>query len=794
MTADQARLPRVARWGTALGLGLRMAFAGGRDARLRTLLIATGVGLGVAALLLAASVPGMRAHRDDRLRALSGVMFSDSLPAKTDRTLLLSDISTTYHGEQVVGRAVRREGAAAPVPPGLTAYPAPGALAVSPALAELLASPDGRLLRQRLPGPITGTIGESGLVGPADLVFYQGSDRLGDGFGRVVRADHFADPLPPKPTSPALVLLTVVGLVLLLCPVVVFLVAAVRFGGEARDRRLAALRLTGADRATTARIAAGEALGGALLGLLLGVLFFLVGRAQIERISVDGLSFFAVDIQPQPSLAALALLAVPLLAVLVTLVAMRRIAAEPLGVLRGARTARRRVWWRIALPVLGTALLVSRRNQFAGATSSSPSLLALIAGLLLLLVGTTLLLPLLLDLAARALGRIGGPPAWQLAVGRLRFSPETGSRPVTGIVVAVAGAIALQSLFGGVSTRYTAGFSLSGDPTRYIAVFHGNTGDQIQQLSDRVSAGGTIADVRGYTEDYALPLDGPGLVVTLVTSSCRVLRTFAQLPDCVDGDVFTVPGSADSGLAAGSHSMSPVPGLTGGDLTAPVPGLPGWRLPAARAVVTGLPALPGSHDGQPIHTTVLATTGAVPPVVLHAQEATLLLHPVPGLRDAEESLRTTVTLTDPRSTLLRPGLQPSDPHLLGVRRALTAGTLAVLTLIGASMLVGLLEQLRDRRRTLAVLTAFGTRRRTLAWSLLLQSALPVLVGLVLAVAAGVGLAALLLGLAGVPFGLGFSLGDTAVLAGGGAAAVLAVTLLSLPALWRRTRAAGLRWE
>lgn len=58
-----------------------------------------------------------------------------------------------------------------------------------------------------------------------------------------MRLDHFADQLPPKPTDPLLVLLTVAGVVILLCPVAVFLAAAVRFGGEARDRRLAALRL-----------------------------------------------------------------------------------------------------------------------------------------------------------------------------------------------------------------------------------------------------------------------------------------------------------------------------------------------------------------------------------------------------------------------------------------------------------------------------------------------------------------------------------------------------------------------
>ncbi|GAA1936122.1 ABC transporter permease [Kitasatospora viridis] len=770
-------LPAAVRWFTGLALGLRMALTGGRDARLRTVLTAIGVGLGVATLLLAASFPSVRAHRDDRLREQSGAMMAGVRIDPSPRTLLMSGVDTEYHGTRVVGRVVRAEGPAAPVPPGLTGYPAPGAMAVSPALARLLDSPDGRVLRDRLPGPITGTIGESGLIGPGDLMFYLGSDQLTADSSDAVRLDHFADPLPPKPTDPVLVLLTVAGVVILLCPVGVFLAAAVRFGGEARDRRLAALRLTGADRATTARIAAGEALGGAVLGIALGVGFFLIGRQLIERVTVSGLSVFAVDVQPQPALAALALLAVPVLAVLVTLLTMRRIAAEPLGVVRGTRTAPRRVWWRIALPALGTALLVSERDKLAGVYGTQ-GLAVLVAGLLLLLVGTTLLLPPLLDLAGRALGRLGGgPPAWQLALGRLRFSPETATRPVTGIVVTVAGAIALQTLLGALANQRSddlAGFT---DRSVLSVRFQDASGDQAQQYADRLRAGGEVADVIGYTSFGTEAVDDQNRYVSVTVADCATLRTFAPLPDCAAGDVFTVPGT---GAAVTGHTLA----VYGGPVT--------WQLPAARAVITGPVSLPGDHPGRSPVTTVLATPQALPAALLHDQQAQLQLHPAPGLPDAEERIRTAVTLLDLHNVLYRPSDPMQDQGFLGIRRALTAGTAAVLTLIGAGMLVGLLEQLRDRRRTLAVLTAFGTRRRTLAWSLLWQSVIPVLVGLALALAAGLALAAALLGLARLP--VGFAWRDIGVLTGTGAAAVLAVTLLGLLPLWRRTGAAGLQHE
>ena len=78
--------------------------------------------------------------------------------------------------------------------------------------------------------------------------------------------------------DPVLLLLILVVFVVLLMPVGVFIAAAVRFGGERRDRRLAALRLVGADGMMTRRIAAGEALAGAVVGLVLGAGFFLIGR------------------------------------------------------------------------------------------------------------------------------------------------------------------------------------------------------------------------------------------------------------------------------------------------------------------------------------------------------------------------------------------------------------------------------------------------------------------------------------------------------------------------------------
>lgn len=114
-----------------------------------------------------------------------------------------------------------------------------------------------------------------------------------------------------------------------------------------------------------------------------------------------------------------------------------------------------------------------------------------------------------------------------------------------------------------------------------------------------------------------------------------------------------------------------------------------------------------------------------------------------------------------------------------------------LLLIAAAMLVSQLEQLRERKRLLSVLVAFGTRRSTLAWSVLWQTAVPVLIGLLVAVAGGLGLGAALIAM------LDKKVTDWWLflpMTGAGAALILLVTLVSLPPLWRMMRPDGLRTE
>lgn len=291
----------LGQWSRDLGMGVRFAFAGGREGWVRAVLTAVGVGLGVAVLLLTTAVPSVLAVRHDREQARLDWPFGDSQPAKADDTLLIAQADTEFRDKDVRGRLLEPEGASAPLPPGVSRFPAKGDMVVSPALKKLLAADGSALLRERVPYRIVGTIGESGLIGSQELAYYTGASGLAKHVngGGVTRLKEFGNPNPThEKTDPVLVLLVLVIIVVLLMPVAVFIAAAVRFGGERRDRRLAALRLIGSDGRMTRRIAAGEAMAGSLLGLVLGTVFFLIGRQAAGKVEVMGMSVWPSDLNP----------------------------------------------------------------------------------------------------------------------------------------------------------------------------------------------------------------------------------------------------------------------------------------------------------------------------------------------------------------------------------------------------------------------------------------------------------------------------------------------------------------
>jgi hypothetical protein len=279
---------------------------------------------------------------------------------------------------------------------------------------------------------------------------------------------------------------------------------------------------------------------------------------------------------------------------------------------------------------------------------------------------------------------------------------------------------------------------------------------------------------------FATTAGQPGSYAFLHVGTCAVLRELGKLGACTDGDTFVV---------AGSGAAAPAPGTgyqLGGDEQ---PGrTPRWALPATARTV---PPVDDSTTSQ--MATVLATPAALAGTRLPVDSSTEYYVALDRADpDALDHLRNAAARIDPSADITEIEPQVVSAALVAIRQGLLIGATALLALIGASLLLNVVEQLRERRQLLAVLVAFGTRHRTLGGSVLYQIAIPVLLGLTLAVVTGTGLATILQAATKAPIRLDWSgIGATSGVA---AVVVLLATAASLPLLRRLTKPTGLRNE
>ncbi len=755
----------IRRWCDDLWLGMRLALGGGgaRTALTRLALTAAGVGLGVAVLLTATSVPHLLGAREDRAAARMGAAGAASVPG-VDPVYAVKLVDE-FHGQGLQGVLVQPTGPRAPAFPGVGVLPKPGEVVLSPALADLLASPAGAELRGRFPQPVIGTIGDAGLTGPNELYFYLGSATAA-AHPTAVAVNRVGGPLTGHRDLTALeLLLVVVGATTCLVPVVVFVVASTRLAAASRDRRLAALRLVGADRGQVVRIASGEALLGALAGLVAGGVLFLVVRALVPLITVSAFrgGIFGEDVVPDWRLGVPIAVLLPVLACAAAAFALRRVVIEPLGVVRRGIQAPRKFWWRPLPAVVGVVLLATRWERVS-ADAGDP---AVIGGVVLLLMTVPLVLPWLVE---RVAGRLrGGSPAWLLAVRRLQVDSATAARLVSGIAVVLAGSIALQGVYARAESDHS-------DPGG-VRVLASNFASSLADVQAFAAAVQELPGARGVPVTTSGTLvNAAGAETQLILGSCAELRSEGAPGDCRDGDVFAV-GTPES------NAYHPAPGdrtwFDGARRADPaVP--PQWTVPADRfhAVSPERPAA------------LLVTPAALAPATSVGLISTITI-PAAG-PDVVEQLRNTVGQLGWNGIVSSVGTERDGTYAL-ITRVLSVGSILVLLLAAGSLMIAAWEQLRERRRSLAALMANGVGRGVLARSLLWQMAIPVAVGVVIAVIEGIALDWLLLRSVGHRE-LAVDIPAILFLTATAAVAVLAVTAVTLPALWRTTSLEQLREE
>ena len=766
-------------WVDDLVLGVRLAVGGGRTSWTRLVLGTIGIGLATAVLLVAASV--------NHILTAEGARGAASEPnfdvVHGVAPLHMASGYTEFRGTMIPGYYLAATGANSPVPPGIPRLPGPNEVLLSPALQQLLDSPDGALLRPRFPQHVIGQISQAGLRGPHDLTFYAGIPN-GEQDGVTGLLPVYSFGLSPTAVdNPSITVLVATGVVALLIPILIMISVSSRIAGAARDRRLSALRLVGAGARQVRRIAAAETLVPTATGLVLGGILYLIFRQIMPHVQMFGVSVYTSDVVAPLPLVVLTLVLVPLLAVGSSLFALRRIVIEPLGVVRGGRPVRRRLWWRIGLVVAGVGALL-----IASVMRSDDSLWVgvVVGGASALLAGVPVMLPYLLERGVSAMR--GGPVSWQLAIRRLQLDSGTPARVVAGVAVVLAGAIALSTVLAATAAKLAVPENQPESvPGSYFVVadtpIAGAIADSVRRTGV-VTESASMLDVQVTT--YPRKTDGSN-DGAIAVASCPVLRQLLGAADCHDGDVFSREGR--SGLARPGTRLTTVVQPNSGD-GAPTP-YGSWTVPQQ------VRALPTSSNTVGPGADLWVTPGALTGVRLPPQTDTwLMVHVDQSKPDGIEYVRDALAghpLTTYVETLVPPLMQDYvQRSFVEVRDGLLIGSLFTLGLAGISLLVLALEQVRERRRPLAMLSASGVARTVLARSLLWQTAVPVGFGVVAAVVTGIGLAFLVLRITGTSIVLDWA--DVGIFSALAVVLVLLVTAATLPALRSATRLSSLRTE
>jgi len=358
-----------------LGLGARLATAGGRPAWIRLGLIASGFALGSALLLSAASiVPGVHA-RDVRRDAIDTIGVS-SHPQGALRAWAEPQSFGNLEIDTTVVEPIRE----APVPPGLPRVPAPGDLFVSERIASMWPTL-GPAIQARLQGHLAGTIGRDGVVGPDDLTIWEGKP-LGVALRRqdAYRLNSFGSPSDPGQSLPFAALIAVLfAASAIVLPIWLFVATVTRLSAATRETRLAAVRLAGATESQLRFLAGIEAGVAAALGTWLGVPIYLATRPLLANGVIGGLQMFPTDLTPPTAVSVVIVLGLPVLAVLMSVTTMRRLIVSPLGVSRHVRTTHAGWRWVVVLAA-GLVVLAWAASQHAALKRFGDATTAIIVG------------------------------------------------------------------------------------------------------------------------------------------------------------------------------------------------------------------------------------------------------------------------------------------------------------------------------------------------------------------------------------------------------------------------------
>ena len=268
-------------------------------------------------------------------------------------------------------------------------------------------------------------------------------------------AKQFADPMSPATYASTYLMLAIFACILLVVPFVALAGSAARLVASRRDARLATLRLIGVSQSQVVRLTAMDAAGQALVGALIGIIGYFALMPVIMLLNFQNQHFTFEELWVgSPALIAV-IIGVILLALVSSLVTLRRVSITPLGV-----TARQSqplpTGWRVVIfiVVLMAAIAVLGNVQLFSALGTGVLYTIIFAMIALPFALVNLIGSWVVTARARAKARRPKDAATMIAMRRILDNPKRAWRNVSGIALAVfiAGITSVASLFGSSAT------------------------------------------------------------------------------------------------------------------------------------------------------------------------------------------------------------------------------------------------------------------------------------------------------------------------------------------------------
>jgi hypothetical protein len=690
-------------------LGLRLTLKGGREAVVRLVVTAVAVTLGVTMLLMA--LAGINAVNAQNGRyAWLNAAFAPHTPATSDTPAvdpLWWKLGPDYFDGHTIGRVdLAATGATSPVPPGIDRLPGPGEFEASPAMSKLLREVPSAELRARYSGRQIGTIGPAALPAPDSLIIIVG--HRADQLSRVIGAERvtsFRNVSPGDCNCYSIginangldLTLSVVALAVLF-PVLIFVGAASRLSAARREQRFAAMRLVGATPRQVSVISAVESTVAAVAGVAAGFGLFFVLRPAFAQIPFTGARFYPGDLSLGWADIVLVAIGVPVAAAVAARVALRRVQISPLGVGRRttpkAPSALRLVPLLAGIGELAAFVAIGRPSTTAG------QIKAYLPGFVLIIAGLVVAGPWLTMVGSRIMARRTNRPAVLIAGRRLSDNPQAAFRAISGLVVALfVASVAIGMI---TSIDYNNGV----------------------QRSD-AAARATLVDQFFRFVGPAQPLPSVAPV------SSAVLTKLTSIPG-VQAVTMIHRNPLDTTITLGD---GPVPaGVVSCAALARTPAL-GRCLPGASAasIVPDIADLPSSETRR------LWPTATISPDRVRDAPIVALAVRTDGSSSAIERARTVLQVAYPDA-----GAPATIAENNAQRRVLSnqyqqlvdVVILTSLPIAGCSLAVSVAAGLNDRKRPFSLLRLSGASLGILRRVVALESAVPLLIGAVVATAAG----------------------------------------------------------